>query len=526
MCAETKILTGLLERRALDAAIKELADISDPVQAAERADFIAGHGYAALAALISALDTGDAQLRGGLGQVAVRLPREQTVAALRGAARAQDRPPQARLTALTILERFFDEQPDPAVLVGLQTWEEMALQSLAELAGAMAQDPLAILEYLTQLSEQPPEVPHMILQAVPAAPPSAALMTLLRMLAQDPNARLAEAALEQLGRLRLPAAARGLAALAESAPPAAAALAARGLRKLRLSGVRPDDDSSADDAPWYAPGRSWRALISPVDGSGAQLVWFVGQAPADTHALVLNVVIDEARGLIHASGAPDLALSELPPAGPTGSLYHLAMGQQAAPLLLLEAPLEAGCRALRAALALNWSTGTPTPLAYRLLSLPVWLAAPAEGAAPAEAAAASAAPADPVEPAATGRLLDHPVFWGWALPVEDELSLAKQHNADGDRVELVTRLARNRFTPGLVAAYRQRLGRMAEWLAVAGDAQAAALARAAAGQLAAAPPEESPFLRRLIEIGLQVVERSRRPRKGVSNTDTEHKFIL
>jgi uncharacterized NAD-dependent epimerase/dehydratase family protein len=45
---------------------------------------------------------------------------------------------------------------------------------------------------------------------------------------------------------------------------------------------------------------------------------------------------------------------------------------------------------------------------------------------------------------------------------------------------------------------------MAQWLTLATEAEAAALAVATAEQLGQIPPAESPFVRRLISIGLDV----------------------
>ncbi len=507
MCADSKILTGLLERRALEAAIGELAEISDPALLAERAASIAQQGNAALPALLAALDTDDPQLRGGLGQVAVHLPREQVVAALRGAARAQDSSPQARLTALTILERFFDEPPDEAVLAGLQNSDEIALGSLGELVRAMTQDPMAILEYLAQLAAQPPDVQRMILSAVPVAPSSPHLITLLRMLAQDSDPRLASDALEQLGRIRTPGAARALTALAATLPPSLAPLATRGVRKLRLSGALPTGDDVAD-RPWVVPDRRWRVLMSPVDGAGAQFLWFIGHTPEEEQAVVLSVVTEDAHGLTSASGSLNIGLAELPSARPVGNLHHLAVGRRSIPLLLLEAPIEAGRRALQGALERNWESGAPTPLAYRLLNLPIWLAESSGAAAPymAEPSRETADEADgagAVDSQDTAGLLDHPAFWGWAWPPDDESIRVAGRGADAERSALVTRLVQSRFTPAIVSSYQRRLRRMAEWLALTGDAPAAALARMAGDQSAVLRPEDAPFFRRLVDIGLQ-----------------------
>ena len=497
-------MTGLAERRAVDAAIAELATITEPAQVAERAEAIAQHGNVALAAFIAALDTDDAQLRGGLGQVALRLPRAQVLAALRAAARSRERSIQARLTALTLLELFFNEPPDEALLDDLEGLEAMALRSLGELAKAMAQDPLAIPEYLAQLREQPPEVPYLLLQVVPDAPVTGALITLLRMLAQDGDVRLARTALEHLGRIRSAASARALAALAKTLPPSLMPLAERGARKLALSGVNMTDASDTTDRPWFVPGRRWRALVSPVDGNGAQSLWFIGRAAEEDRGLLLSVLIEENQGVTAASGALDVALTDLPPSRPTGTLHQVVFDQQSILMLLLEVPLAAGQKLLHEALGLNWASGTPTPEAYRLLNLPLWSAGSAEAEVPAETAEEGAASDGEPDPEATLRLLDHPAFWGWPVPIAQEAAAAAL--GGGDRSRATMQFLQRRFSPQRVAKYQARLRRMATWLSYARDPEAAALARLTADQMQDRPPETVPFLRRLVGIGFEVAE--------------------
>ncbi len=501
MSSEAKILTGLAERRAVDAAIAELAAITDPGQLAERANAIAQHGNVALAALIAALDTDDPQLRGGLGQVALRLPRAQVLAALRAAARARERSPQARLTALIILDRYFNEPPDEALLDSLESPEATALRSLDELARTMAQEPLSILEYLAQLEEQPPDVPHLLLQAVPAAPVTGALITLLRMLAQGSDARLARSALEHLGRIRSPAAARALAALAKTLPPSLASLAERGVRKLALSGVSLADEADTMDRPWFVPGREWRALVSPVDGTGAQLLWFVGRVPAEERALLISLLLEEGKGVSAASGSLSMAVTDLPGEQPVGTLHQVAFDQQHDGLLLLEAPLAIGQQFLQEALALNWASATPTPVPYRLLNLPLWLAVSGQTASAPETAAEVPGRQAEAEPDATAALVNHPAFWSWwAALAEEAVPFVGQGH---DRAAVMTQFLRQRFGPEMATAYQSRLERMALWLAVARDPKAAALARLAAAQLRDRPPEEVPFMQRLVTLGFE-----------------------
>ncbi|MGQ9838950.1 MAG: hypothetical protein ACUVR4_00155 [Anaerolineae bacterium] len=508
-------MTGLAERQAVDAAIAELAAITDPAQIAERAESIARHGNVALAALIAALDTDDPQLRGGLGQVALRLPRAQVVAALRATAGSRKRSLQARLTALTLLERYFHEPPDEVLLSGLESPEAVALRSLAELAKAMEQEPLAILEYLAQLEEQPPDVPHLLLQAVPAAPVTGALITLLRMFAQGTDVKLAQGALEHLGRIRSAAAARALAALAKTLPPSLASLAERGARKLALSGVNIAVEDDVSDRPWFVPGRKWRVLVSPLDGTGGQLLWFIGHVPGEEHALLISVLIEEGRGLTTASGALDMAVADLPVEQPAGTVHRVAVSQQPVVLLLLEVPLGVGQELLSEALAWNWAGEMPTPLAYRLLNLPLWLAAPAQTESPA-AAVDNAVDRDSVaDPTATAALLEHPAFWGWwGLVAQEAGSLAVRKQ---DRPAAVTQFVQRRFTGELVAAYSSRLERMARWLTLAGEFETAALARLAADQLRSGPPEEAPFLRRMVELGFEAAELLQAQRNKSSN---------
>jgi len=159
MSEDSKILTGLMERRALEAAFTELAETNDAEQLNGRAARIARYGEAALPVLIAKLDTDDPQLRGGLGQVAVRLDRDAVVSALRNIARSPQQSDHARLSALTILDRYLHETVDDELLTGLQNPDIIARESLAELGREMARNPYSIIEYLAQLGEQPPDVP-------------------------------------------------------------------------------------------------------------------------------------------------------------------------------------------------------------------------------------------------------------------------------------------------------------------------------------------------------------------------------
>ncbi len=495
MSSSARVLTGLMERRALEAAFSGLASARGVEQLAERAQGVAAFGNAAIPILVSLLDTADPQLRGGLGQVAALLDREATVAALRRAALTGDRTDQARLTALMILDRFLGETMDESLLTGLQNPDAVAVQSLHELAREMESNPAVILEYLSQLSEQPPEVAAVVLDAVPLVEPVPAVVTLLRMFAQGSEDGIAGTALDHLSRQRTPLAAHALMTLARTLPPARAAVAARGYRKLCMSGV---------PQPQRQDAGKWRALLSPVDGSGAQVIWFMrrpqdGPSEEDGRGTLFSVLCKDPDGIIASFGTGEVPAADLPPEQPVGQLYLMQDSRETPPIALLEAPVAFGLAAVQRALALHWEAGTQPAAEYRLLNPQIWeldvepsWTCPAGGEFPA------------VEMSA---LLDHPAFatWCWAPPAVYDAAqrLGRRHTLAARRAH-VDALARRHMDRATVASYCRRLEAMAAWLALAGEERTAALAAATAQQLAGQVASESPLLLRLISLGIDV----------------------
>lgn len=468
MSGDTKVLTGLLERRALEEAFAELGRTTDTDAQQQRAQEIASHGAPALPLLLSLLDTPNPQLRGGLGQVARLLPREQVVAALRGVAVSPERSDQARIAAATLLERFLGEPVDDALAAGLRNPQAAAEQSIAELCAAMDDEPLAILEYLGQLAQQPADVVDMILDAAGSAPPGPHPATLLRMLAQFPDQRVARRAIEALSRMRTPAACRALASLVPNLPSALAPLAERGARKLRFSGVSDTAEHDAQREPWVAPGLAWRLLISPVDAAGSQSLWFIGQQEASKRAVIFTALVQDPLGLVDASGALDVAGDDVPPGPRTGAL-HLILGDgEASGLTLLEAPLSIGYRTLRDALALNRASGTAIPVSYQLFAPLIWLAPQAD---PAEAVEPPAAAGGGLADEELRELLRHPLFYGWFAGLRDDPAPF-----------------------GLMAGYARRYRAMSRWLAVAGDEKTARQASALASCFETKAPQAMIFL--------------------------------
>jgi hypothetical protein len=513
MSNSARVLTGLMERRALEAAFSELAATADLEQLVERAQAIAQHGSAAVAALVSLLDTDNPQLRGGLGQVAAHLDAEQIVPALRSAARARDRSDQARLTALMILDRYLHEPVDESMLTGLQDPDTVALQSLRELAHEMDRNQFVVIEYLNQLAEQPADVMRTVMDAIPRLPAGPHLVTLLRMLAQGEAQDLAHDAIEQLSRTRSSEAARALQSLALTLPLQSAGMAERGLRKLQMSGVTVPEQSCD----------GWRALISPVDGAGAQVVWFVcpgdGVAADDAgpegsgtdRGMLLSILCKDPEGIVACFGSQAVAEADLPPAQPLGGRYTIQQTSDMPPILLLEAPFDMGRQVVRQALAFNWAGEQLPPMEYRLLNSLIWEAGPVLAA---DATADAVAEAGCYTPAQAAAVLDHPALasWFWHAPALYEVAeqLGRRHVLT-ERVALIEWVIGQHFDAELVASYQRRLEGMGRWLALAAEPEAAAVAYAAAGSLAQSSIASNrdgwahnPFLRRLVGIGLDV----------------------
>ena len=494
MSGNPKVLTGLMERRALEAAFAALASAADAEELARQADAIADRGSAVLPVFLARLDTDDPGIRGGLAQVAMRLDRELIVAALRDVARARDRSDRARLSALTILDRYLDEPLDDSLLAGIQDPGAVALRSLNEMIAAMEQDEAAVLEYLVQLAEQPPEVLGIILDAVPRMPPHPYLVTLLRMIAQGESQTRARTAIEQLGRLRISEALSALDALALTLSPTFSALAERGSRKLRMSGVREAKSQTAVER------EAWRALISPVDGAGAQVIWFVHRAAEQATGTLVTVVTRDPDGIAACFGSTKVPADRLPPDQPIGSIYTFSQGEDVPGIQLLESSFDDGRYAVRAALAQHWVRGTLPPLEFRYLNPLLWNAGPLAEVAPLPEAGN-------FSPAQTAGLLDHPVFAGWFWRDDAMFDASRRLKAGTDvtvRTRQIAVLASAHFSAEVVASYRRQLETMARWLALAGQPEAAAMASSAAGHIAAGAPAESPFIRRLIGIGLDV----------------------
>jgi hypothetical protein len=248
-----------------------------------------------------------------------------------------------------------------------------------------------------------------------------------------------------------------------------------------------------------------RVLLSPVDGAGAQLAWFIGPEDASGRTRILSVITLDPAGVVACVEMRGVATAEMPERRAIGFVHHVAGRALPHPVELLEAPISSGIRTLNEGIARNVTGGAPTPLAFRLLNPVLWI----EGLTADDGAPPSSVMPDAGDADAVAALLDHPAFRGWHWWPAD-LPAEVRQGAPGGAGDARTfdplRPALSRFGPEVSASYTRRLEAQSRWLTIAGDLHAAALARLAVLQLQAQPPEQASFVRRLTRAGREVAQ--------------------
>jgi hypothetical protein len=487
-----KIITTFQNRLEMDAAVRSLGETSGDWELRQRAVEIAQrYGDKVLPALVAALDTSNPQLRGGLGHLAKRLDKDAAVTALRAAALNRGLSDQARLTAITVLERFLEAPVDDAMYAGMAAPEQLALRSLQEVLTDAQTDHMVLIEYFRQLGQEPPDVQLTMVKAARLLE-GAQGVELLSMFAQEPARPVAVEALQTLGMIADPAAATALQGVTPSLPPELRQQAERALQKLRLRGVAVPALTAPPDGA--------RCLASAVTADGHQMVLFYLPQADEAGGDMLEVLISQQQGIEAAAGRRKVEAGSLPERQAPGTLLQGSADQP----MLLEAGFDYGRRRLLAVLPNTWAGEQPTPLPYRLLGPQLWRwARPAPAVLPDEAASASRAD--------TIRLMQHPAMGSWFLQSRAIYARAEQvltgsevptHEAFA---QMIAETLQEALDSGDLApsALRANLEVMMEWFTLAGDAQHAGLAQAAA-QTVEEDPASHPLLLLMSELGLRL----------------------
>jgi hypothetical protein len=527
---QTKVITKLLERRQIEAGLRQMREASGDLELRWHAQRIAALGTEVIPAIIGNLDEADARMVTAMGTVALFLDREEVVQALRHAVLTSRLTDQGRVGAMTILQRFLGQGLDEQLLKSLEDPEGVILSSLEDVLQQAAREPGTLVPYVEALDRQEPdrvlgvvrslvEVAHWPdpLSSLPAgairgAPEPEGVVTLLRMMAQDVRDEIAAAALDALGSLRLREAARALQSLLPAMAPHLQPVTERYLRKLQFSGV--------EVSPLLSPEPGWRALVSPPGGRGEQSVWFLFQQNGEKEIRFLNVMLHDRAGAVEAVGHPQVPALMLPPRRKQGHVHDVALPDGSGVMLALEASFDLGRRLVRDALADNRETQIPVAGSLRLLSPWLW-----------EVAGADDLPlrrlpdlgrTEETDPAGrSASLLGLPAFVGWSLRGELLLGAAEEllQSPGRDLDRWVRRLADELFSnPEVLEAFQQRLTAMSEWLLLAGDEASSRLALVTARALARRPASQ-PFVQALVWRDLNLLVQSLQDREHASTRE-------
>jgi len=493
-----RLITSLRERRAIEEALAHMLTVRTGQQWNRQARHIAGLGPEVLHVLTQRLSTADTFELAALGTIATYMDATQVTQVLYDLITRPGTPDVQRMGAILILERYLGQAVPETAFLSLQDARGVARQSLAQILAAARQNRLLLLEYMHILLEQPAEATQAVIEAVVEMGGEDGI-PLLRLLAQDEEPAIAGQALQALETLPNAAALQTLQSVLPVLPPPLRERAERTLRKRRFRG------QEVPPLPSVPP--SCRALVSPIDGRGNQLLWFLQRDPTTRCLRFLGLLVSDVIGLQDALGDDAVLPGRFPRRREHGTLHVIQNDDQ--PLLMLEAPYDYARRLLLQRLKINQALELAPPLEYRLLNDLIWgYALPEEW--PSRRPTIAPAYQRTLIPRLPS-LLDHPAMQNWFIEGESVYTCVERltrwrhidvHDPTVQRwlMNLVTEY----FTPEDLARYQARLLDMSEWFMWSGEEETAHLAWIASATLPHVPPQQHPLVVGMIERGLQV----------------------
>lgn len=501
-----KIINTFQQRRQLEQAFSDLATTTSDLELRNAAKTIV-HTFPTelvLNGLLKRLDSASSQVRGGLGHIAGLLDAEEVLPALRNIAANRTLAPQARLTAMSIAQRYLGTELPQVLLADLNDTDEIAFQSLREALDEAIHNRHVLLEYVTQMQEHPEEIAWMVMGML-ARVESAAQVELLRLIAQDERGAVAKGALAQIETLALAdtaGASRALYTLQFALTGDLAAQAERSQRKARFSG----------NAYMPPSADQWRGLLSSADPNGAQSVWLVRMPTAGSESgVLLGYIHNELLGMTHFFGTETLDQTLLPQPAPVGALVTVRMdnGHTAT---MLEIPFDYGRWLLTQALAKQTQARPQEPLSgeYKLYNDLIWqFASPVVATEWPQwqyASAESVTPMLTIEEKATitERLWQHPVMESWLLHRWAVVPAAQRSGIPPQELvtALLTQMEQGGDRTQLAAALSAGLRAQATWLHFVGEQTFAKEVVALANHLLQIPISQNAVLARMLENAL------------------------
>lgn len=503
-----KIINTFQARRQLENEIGSFAELLNERQIIEHArQIIRTHSPDLIITTLNKhLDHADNQLRGGLGHLATLLPPDEIVPALQEVSANRNRSPQARLNAVSILERYLGEDVSPNVVADISDVNDLAFQSLRDAIDEGRVNRHILLEYVAQMRDEDEDVAYLVVDHL-ARLPERDQIELLRLIAQDDRLPVAQYALRQLEALSPSEAGDRLAyalhTLQATLDTALAEKVKRQLRKLRFSG--------AGFEP--APSNNWRALLGPAECTGNQFIWFV-YAPAiglqddPEFGIMLNLLINQYGGVIYTSANEQVAIADLPASCQIGELISI-QGNQNQSLVLLEAPFDYGRWLVQKALASHWEDRAWQPLfgEYTLYNDLLWQFASPQIDDELEQLWQKV-PLTAIEESglelASQQLLEHPVMSGWQFDVAlmlralwDNIILDLDQPVIEQTEELLRQFMNYQQSEKILRSIRAGLRAQAGWLQISGSAKTAKCAQILAETLMDILAYHHPFLLQL-----------------------------
>lgn len=509
------VITILRERLELEQQIDNLLGLQSEQAFLEEAHRIAENNAHVIPVILRNLAEADPRKLNVLGVIASMYPHHQEILnKLYETAADEERTDRERVSAMLILERFLDEHPDPYLLQTLDNPRAVAIESVKDLLTASEQEPSVLIDYTRALSEQSIESVYGVIETLLEIGAERAVPA-LQMIAQLENDTMADTALLALGQIRHPTAVQGLQSLMPQLVPSRRALLERSLRKLQFSGVPVAPKPPTDPA--------WRALVSPIDGQGQQVVWFIHDPDPSSRCSFLGVALNDREGIIHAYGNPNVPASALPDRGRPGYLHRVPM-QLAGPsdarnsnarsvFFMIEAELDYGRRIVEQAQAQCFELGHSLPVSYRLLGPQIWRYDTTSIAQSREDPPAPIQTVDLVQQ--TASLPYHPFFQGWVISGPDVAEIAGMMSSliiSQDREVLriwAAKLAERTCNKEKLKQIAERLRAMSEWLWRAEQVSLVELSTTAANTVTEMPPDRHPLIVSMAELGLNIMLHSK-----------------
>ena len=518
-----KIANTFQLRRRIDEAVAALADCSSEAELVQSVEAIVQEHAPTLVlpALRKHLNSDSSQMRGGLGRLAARMPRVESVALLRKEAGRRDNPTQTRLTAAMILEKFLNVEVPPGLMGDLNDPHLVVKQSLQEALEAGRNNRQVLLEYVLQMRQESQEVAFLILdllgQLAEADQPA-----LLHLIAYDDRPAVAETAIARLGALRGPAvagqSAAALRALKYSLRPELARLPERQLRKMSLAGVGWEPVATED----------WSALISPCSFQGTQHLWLV-RYEEEAGGSLIGMRINRMVGILDAFGNESVEREHLPPRRPVGEMLSVSLTREDQKVFL-SIPYAYARHSLESCLESYWQAGGRGLADGFTLYCPLIFGYSAGAMADDMSDLLASGPAlwgqgEGELSQVTGTLLGHRAMAGWVLPVGDgdreAAAEARERVADNAALQgspsfaalepgmlesVAHSIVRESVPQELAEQLRRALLAQAGWLHIAGHQSYARRAVYTAESLRHEPLDSHPLLLQMIVLGLRNFE--------------------